>query len=336
MTSSSSPGSILISLFQHRDELYVFVIRAELEAPYVVSGSLRDERVEQILDELPELLSSPNGMFDLPGWSYLSDLICRPLQPYLREGDRVIFIPHRILHYLPLHLLLLNGAPLVASSAVTYAPSASVLRYCQQRNPKRRDPQFHPVTLSALGLDFEDEADVVAKYFSAPSVVMRSRTPITRELIRSACRTKDVIHFSAHGSFVEGKPEESGLVLPAAGKDARAKQEFFALRDVYELQLDSYLVTLGACSSGLGDYLSGDEVVGMVRGFLYAGTPSVIASLWPVPNEPTVMMMDRLYLYLVRKGLDKAESLRRAQLDVRERFARPSEWAGFTLTGDWL
>jgi CHAT domain-containing protein len=73
-----------------------------------------------------------------------------------------------------------------------------------------------------------------------------------------------------------------------------------------------------------------------VRGFIYAGTPTVLASLWPVPNDATIELMKAFYSNLLDKGLDKANSLRFAQLEVRKKFPHVFEWAGFTIIGDWL
>ena len=175
---------------------------------------------------------------------------------------------------------------------------------------------------------------MVARYFDDAEVIGGSRTRITKELVLSSCQERDIVHFSAHGEFAPGDPERSGLVLHKQSESL--DPEHLTLSDVYNMQLDSYLVTLGACSSGIGDYASGDEVIGLTRGFLYAGTPSVLASLWPVPNEPTVALMERFYAHLLRDHLDKADALRYAQLEVREQLPTPVQWAGFTLTGDWM
>jgi CHAT domain-containing protein len=334
MKDRRSSSSTLMELFWFDDVLWVFVLRSDLTTPHVESKPLHSDETRQIIDELLHVLFQPNAIYSSSGWNRLSELICQPLQQHLGNSDRVIMIPYGLFHFLPLHLLILDGAPLIESHAVAYAPSTSVLQYCQQKNPKRINRNFHPQTLAAIGLDFENESEIVAKYFESADVLSHRRTKITKELIVARCSAKDVIHFSAHGEFTPGDPENSGLVLPMS--EEKSKSKYLTLREVYDMRLDSYLVTLGACSSGIGDYVSGDEVIGITRGFLYAGTPSVLASLWPVRNEPTLLLMDKFYTHLQQNDLDKADALRQAQLEVREHFASPADWAGFTLIGDWL
>jgi CHAT domain-containing protein len=326
-----SCSSVMVDLFYRSGVLSVFVVRAGLERPYVASGPLPEGSLDQLVHDLPSILRSPHGPATSATWKHLSALIVEPLQTHLRRGDRVIFIPHRILHFLPLHLLLFEGRPIVESNAVAYSVSLTVLSRCQVKNRKRRDKAFRPTTLAVVGLDFEEEAGIVSAHFASPEVLLRSCNRITREAIASAVKRKDVVHFSGHCRITAGDPDNSGLVL----SDDPASS-VLSLRDVYALELDSYLVTVGACSSALGAYADGDELLGLPRGFLYAGAPSVLASLWPVADAPTMMLMDRFYLQLLGGGLDKADALRVAQQETRERYERAIDWAGFVLSGDWV
>ena len=107
-----------------------------------------------------------------------------------------------------------------------------------------------------------------------------------------------------------------------------------SVADVMALDLEAWLVVLSACQTGLGRILGGDEIVGLTRAFIYAGTPSVISSLWPVDDLSTSVLMSELYTALC-SGQDKGRALRRAQQAVRQRFPSPRSWAGFVLTGDW-
>jgi CHAT domain-containing protein len=99
--------------------------------------------------------------------------------------------------------------------------------------------------------------------------------------------------------------------------------------------LNASLVMLSACETGLAKVTGGDEVIGLARGFIFAGTPSLIASLWTVDDLATAITVKRFYRYL-KSGLSKAEALRQAQLVVRDQHNRhPAYWASFGLTGDW-
>jgi CHAT domain-containing protein len=136
-----------------------------------------------------------------------------------------------------------------------------------------------------------------------------------------------VIHVAAHGEFVSDQPLDSRLLLaPEAGDDGR-----LTAGDLYGLRLNADLVTLSACETGLGKVLSGDDVIGLTRGFLYAGANSIVASLWPVSDEETSFLMVRLYGNL--KTMPKADALRQAQLETKRRYAHPFFWSAFQLTG---
>ena len=104
--------------------------------------------------------------------------------------------------------------------------------------------------------------------------------------------------------------------------------------EVYGLDLSQAdLVVLSACQTNLGELSAGDELVGLTRAFFFAGTPTVVASLWSVEDEATALLMERFYTHL-RDGTGKAEALRQAQLEVREEHPNPYYWAGFVLSGD--
>ena len=98
------------------------------------------------------------------------------------------------------------------------------------------------------------------------------------------------------------------------------------------MDLNAYLVVLSACQTGLGHLTNGDELVGLSRAFIYAGTPSIISSLWMVEDESTAFLMKQLYKNL--KRYDKAKSLRKAQLETKKKFKNLRSWASFVLIGD--
>jgi len=98
------------------------------------------------------------------------------------------------------------------------------------------------------------------------------------------------------------------------------------------MDLNASLVILSACETGLGHLTNGDEMVGLSRAFIYAGTPSVISSLWMVEDESTSFLMERFYTHLQKKN--KAKSLRMAQLETKEKYEHPLYWAPFVLVGD--
>jgi CHAT domain-containing protein len=239
----------LVELFHFQNKLRIFIIRSDFKEPKVISQKLSNDELSELLETFPSSLLEPIDEWSNSIWRRLSELICGPLMPYLKEKDRIIIVPHKLFHFLPLHLLLLDEHPLIEKHAIVYSPSASLLQYCQHKNPKRNDSSFLPSTLAAFGLDFEKEVDIVARHFKSPRVIFRSDGPIEKEDILSACINTDVIHFSGHGDFRIGFPDKSGLVLNTFDGLSEAERKIFNLHDIYNLQLNSYLVTLGAAQS---------------------------------------------------------------------------------------
>jgi len=146
-----------------------------------------------------------------------------------------------------------------------------------------------------------------------------------------------IIHFATHGLLNSLHPELSGVVLSLVDEDGRAQDGFLRLHDIYNMKLGADLVVLSACKTGLGKDIKGEGLVGLTRGFLYAGAPRVVASLWKVDDRATAELMKLFYQRMLRDGLRPAAALRRAQIDIQKqpRWAAPYYWAGFTLQGEW-
>jgi CHAT domain-containing protein len=161
--------------------------------------------------------------------------------------------------------------------------------------------------------------------------VPQSRALVRKEASESALRrfgpAFSYLHFATHGEFNADAPLESALLL---AKDERT-DGLLTVNKLYSMRLAADLVTLSACETGLGKIASGDDVVGLTRGFLYAGASTVVASLWKVDDRATAALMTRFYDEL--RGGDKREALRAAQIATRERFPHPFFWAAFQLTG---
>ena len=146
-----------------------------------------------------------------------------------------------------------------------------------------------------------------------------------------------IVHFATHGFLNDEHPELSGLVLSLFDAQGRPQDGYLRLHDIYNLKLPVELVVLSACNSGLGKEIRGEGLVGIVRGFMYAGAARVVASLWKVEDEATAALMKRFYQKMLQEGLPPAKALRMAQLDVRQqkRWQSPYYWAAFVLQGEW-
>jgi CHAT domain-containing protein/Tfp pilus assembly protein PilF len=146
------------------------------------------------------------------------------------------------------------------------------------------------------------------------------------------------ISFATHGILNSKRPELSGLVLSRIDREGRPQNGFLQLNDIFNLNLSADLVVLSACQTGLGKQISGEGSIGLTRGFMYAGTPRVVVSLWKVSDDGTAELMKKFYTNILQKKLTPAAALRAAQLDMstsKGKYADPYYWAGFTLQGEW-
>ncbi|HLO49493.1 MAG TPA: CHAT domain-containing protein, partial [Kamptonema sp.] len=146
-----------------------------------------------------------------------------------------------------------------------------------------------------------------------------------------------IIHFATHGLVNSVHPELSGIVMSLVDKNGNPLNGFLRLTDIFNLKLSADLVVLSACQTGLGQNIQGEGMVGLTRGFMYAGAKRVVVSLWSVDDEGTSKLMASFYQGMLQKGLTPAAALRAAQLEMwqQEKWRSPYYWAAFTLQGEW-
>jgi len=146
-----------------------------------------------------------------------------------------------------------------------------------------------------------------------------------------------VVHFATHGIADTRNPELTGLVLSLVDAAGKPREGFLGLSDIYDLDLAADLVVLSGCRTALGKEVRGEGLMGLTRGFLYAGVPRVVGSLWPVQDRTTAELMSRFYKAMWQRGMPPAAALRDAQSSLSRdpRYRNPHSWAGFVLQGDW-
>jgi CHAT domain-containing protein len=144
-----------------------------------------------------------------------------------------------------------------------------------------------------------------------------------------------IVHFATHGLLDNRHPELSGLVLSMVDRKGRPQNGFLDLQDIYNLSLPVDLVVLSACETALGKKIGGEGLLGLTRGFMYAGAQRVIASLWKVDDVATAELMKRFYKGLLHDRLPAPAALRRAQRELRQnpRWRAPYFWAPFVIEG---
>lgn len=143
--------------------------------------------------------------------------------------------------------------------------------------------------------------------------------------------------FATHGWIDEGRPALSSIVLSLVNNKGDAQNGYLRLNEIYNLNLHADLVALSGCQTGLGQELAGEGLVGFMRGFMYAGAPRVVTSLWRVDDDATAELMVNFYRGMLREGKRPAEALRAAQLSMlrKGQWQSPRYWAAFVLQGEW-
>jgi CHAT domain-containing protein/uncharacterized protein HemY len=146
-----------------------------------------------------------------------------------------------------------------------------------------------------------------------------------------------IVHFATHGLLDSHNPELSGIVLSLVDREGQPQNGFLRLHEVYNLRMPAELVVLSACRTGLGKEIRGEGIVGLTRGFMYAGAARVVASLWKVDDAATAELMKRFYTGMFTRKLGPAAALREAQVDMwrQQRWRSPYYWAAFVLQGEW-
>ncbi len=146
-----------------------------------------------------------------------------------------------------------------------------------------------------------------------------------------------MVHFATHGLFNNQHPEFSGLVLSLVDEHGNPQNGFLLLQDIYNLNLPAELVVLSACETALGKEVRGEGLIGLTRGFMYAGAARVLASLWNVDDVATAELMARFYKAMEQEGQAPPAALRQAQIQMwkQKRWHAPYYWAEFQIQGEW-
>jgi CHAT domain-containing protein/Tfp pilus assembly protein PilF len=183
-----------------------------------------------------------------------------------------------------------------------------------------------------------NEADEIARMAPAGTTLKALDFDASREtVLNSDLGQYRIVHFATHSLLHNEHPELSGVVLSLVDRTGRPQNGFLRLYDVYNLRLGSDLVVLSACQTALGGEIKGEGLIGLTRGFLYAGAPRVVASLWEIDDRTTAELMKRFYEGMLVQGQRPAAALRAAQIAMwrNKGWEPPYYWAAFTLQGEW-
>ncbi len=251
----------------------------------------------------------------------LYSLLIAPIRDQLAAGHLII-VPHAFLHYLPFHALSDGKRYLIDDFSVSYAPSSSIFAVCQEKGQPRSDGDTLVLAVPDARAPFiEEEGRFVASAMGNARLFMGAEA--TEEQLRTYGPESRFIHIATHGYFRQDNPMFSSI---------RLGNSLLSLFDLYQLQFDAELVTLSGCGTGMNVVIGGDELIGLVRGLLYAGAQTLMVSLWEVHDQSTAEFMRDFYQGY-RATANKANALRSAVMKLKEKHRHPYYWAAFALVG---
>jgi CHAT domain-containing protein len=192
-------------------------------------------------------------------------------------------------------------------------------------------------TLHRLRFTADEARRIAAIAPSADTVVALGFDASRERALARDLQQYRFVHFATHALVNTRHPELSGIVLSLVSPEGNGQEGFLRLPDIYNLRLGADLVVLSACQTALGRDVRGEGLIGLTRGFMYAGARAVVSSLWDVRDEQTSELMTRFYRGMLRDGLRPAAALRAAQRSMLDdpAWAAPVHWAGFVLQGEW-
>lgn len=362
--------TILLSYSLAEPESFLFAVsRDDFQVKRVPSESSLRVRVQRLLKSITNK-NYPDVEGYRREASILSRELLQPVGQMLAGKKALVIIPDGALHRLPFDTLFLPGVKpprgdlrqlpyLIRRFAISYSPSASVLAELQNQRREAApkgfmgfgDPAYElkperaiMSTLRSPGgerLNFQrlphsrNEVQGIAQLFANDDQQIFLGAAANEENVKGSERLSQYrfVHFSTHGYINEIRPRFSGLVLSLTANNPKSEDGLLSAYEIFNLKLNADLVVLSACDTGLGKEVRGEGLMSLTRAFMYAGTPSVVVSLWNVNDESTADLMIRFYRHLRKNGTSKSEALRQAQLETINDNGFPFFWAPFVLVG---
>ncbi|MFC1591068.1 CHAT domain-containing protein [Thermodesulfobacteriota bacterium] len=271
--------------------------------------------------------------FDKLCQDYYKNLI-GPIEKKIKT-NKVVIVPHGVLHKIPFACLSDGTQYLAEKYDISFLPSMSTIEHILKKRKPNKGRFFalaNPITKKENLKFAAQEVKDVADLFSSKELWFSHNA--TESRVKERASLYDVIHFACHANFDEQYPLQSGLFLSHDSEN----DGFLQIHEVFRLNLkNANLVTLSACETALSKLQGSEDWIGLSRGFLYAGTSSILATLWSVDDKSTSIFMKNFYKNWQRLGMSKPEALRQAQLQLKSmpQYASPYYWAPFVIIGDW-
>lgn len=348
-----------------RESAYAFCLSPEGLKVYPIPS--QKELREMVSRHRRAITDTDNQDFSSGNILYQA-LIEPGLENRLKNGlKKLLIIPDDILTILPFETLVVSGPAdwLIKHYTISYAPSLSSLNqlvYKQNRKNRKkpssnllavgdpyygeREEKYTELSTKAIFQDLYSLSDMKfyrLRYSQEEVRRITSQIPRSRALTREKA-SEDlvkranladyrILHFAAHGLIDDQKPARSAIVLTLDNDPA--EDGFLQMREILNLKLNSDLVVLSSCQTGLGQFIRGEGIEGLSRAFFYAGASSVLISLWTVNDQVTSQLMERFYLHL-KESQSPAAALRAVKLEMVDSgvVSHPYYWASFILNGN--
>lgn len=329
VSRSLNPNEALVGYFSADKAWYGYTLSGGQLRFFTLDAVGLEEDVADFRDALKRRRRSANELGEA-----LYDRLLKPMATGL-QGKDLLIVPYGSLHYLPFAALRGEGKFLIEGRALRFLPSAALAGLL-------RNPQTTPIQkLLVLGnpdlgkpeLDLPSaqvEAQSLYQKFSSRSELFVRRAA-SETLVKQRGGEFSHIHLASHGEFSADNPLGSRLKLAADTNN----DGMLTVDEIYALQLQAQMVVLSACETGLGQVTSGDDVIGLTRGFLYAGARNVVSSLWEVDDEATSLLFQYMYEGL-GQGRSPRQALAQAQARLLKEKPHPFYWAAFFLSGSGL
>ncbi len=338
---------------------YAFVLtKTELKIFKIPSK----ENLQNMVSNYLKIITDKNNQDFSLGYQLFIQLVMPGINANI---ENIIFVPGDILNFLPFETLITQKGMnrwLIEDYTVTYVPSISSLHELIDR--KKTNGSKRRMELLALGdpyfgsLETEENGDdILQGFFSTNTFNLyrleysgieierigalfseNKRTILQREsasedqLKNTQLEDYKILHFATH-SLIDNKNNERSTIVLSLDNDTK-EDGLLQMREIYNLKLNSDLVTLSACQTGLGQFIKGEGIQGINRAFFYAGASSVLMSLWAVNDQATYQLMERFYTHL-RSSDTIMKALRKAKLEMIKSgtLSHPYYWAGFIISG---
>ena len=274
------------------------------------------DKIEELVSECRALIKPQSGKENKFLLTELYNILISPIESEIKDYESLSIISHRSLHFLPFQALIdKSGKYLIEKFNVSYAPSCSVLKQCSLKKCNTYD-DFLGMALGNMSIGVSSplpgtkiELNQIVQLY--PGATAKYEKETSETYFKTEAKNHNIIHLATH-CYLDGRyPMNSYLLMLSDGKNDGQ----LTVNEVFDLNLKAKLVVLSACETGLGSLSTGDELIGLSRAFIYAGTPAIIVSLWPVEDASTALLMTRLYQYY-SAGYSLQYALTLAQRDL--------------------